>query len=204
MNNCGEYDGICFGKLFSLKFSLLYLDATHNTFTDSCSTILWTHACLWLVNVGYVEGGGATEAANAKATQQDLMTGAGQSSPSPLAGISQSEDAALETWNRLNKMKWIKESEMNLEKKKINDVWEKWKMEDGKKTECWELQVNILLAITITIRHSCPNTGQCPNSPFLLKHTMRTQFTLGIIYNIEYTTKTIIKNGNRKDLQNFE
>lgn len=54
------------------------------------------------------------------------MTKAGQSSPSPLAGISQSEGAALETWNRLNKMKWTKENNESGKK-------EKWKMKDGKK-----------------------------------------------------------------------
>lgn len=41
--------------------------------------------------------GGATEAANGKATQQDCRTEVGQLSPSSLVGISQSEDAALET-----------------------------------------------------------------------------------------------------------
>lgn len=63
-----------------------------------------------------MEAGRATEAADAKATRQDLMTEAGKSSPSPLAAISQSEGAALETWNRLNKMKWTKQRKINLEK----------------------------------------------------------------------------------------
>lgn len=44
-----------------------------------------------------MDGVGATKAVNAKAKRQNLMTEAGQSSPSPLAGISQSEGAALET-----------------------------------------------------------------------------------------------------------
>ena len=29
----------------------------------------------------------------------------------------------------------------------MNEMWGKMKMEDGKKTECWELQVNVLLAM---------------------------------------------------------
>lgn len=61
-----------------------------------------------------------------------------------LAGISQSEDAALETWNRLNEMKWTKKSKNDYGKKKINEIWEKWKME---RTERWELQVKTQMAI---------------------------------------------------------
>lgn len=77
------------------------------------------------------------------------MTKAGQSSPSPLAGISQSEGAALETWNRLNEMKWTKQRKMNLEKKE--NEWdmgkkkkEKWKLEKELRAEnykekyCWK------------------------------------------------------------------
>lgn len=48
----------------------------------------------WLIWVRWKRCG-ATEAANAKA--KSLMAKAGQLSPSPLAGISQSEGAALET-----------------------------------------------------------------------------------------------------------
>lgn len=65
------------------------------------------------------------------------MAKAGQLSPSPLAGISQSEGAALETWNRLNKMKWTKQRKINLKnKKKIHgDVGEKengrWRNEEN-------------------------------------------------------------------------
>lgn len=88
-----------------------------------------------------------------KQNDQDFMTEAGQSSPSPLAGISQSEGAALESWNRLNKMKWTEQRKMNSGKKE--NEWNvgkkgKWKMEDWKKkTECWKLQGNVLLAVKL-------------------------------------------------------
>lgn len=89
-----------------------------------------------------MDGDGTTKAANAKAKWQNLMKEAGQSSPSPLTGISQSEGAALETWNRLNKMKWKKQ--MDWRKKKCGkcEMWGekgKWKMQ-RKHNECWELQ----------------------------------------------------------------
>lgn len=105
-------------------------------------------ACDWLLWVRWRRGGAELrKQPDAEATWQDLyMTGEGQSSPSSLAGINQSEDAALETWNRLNKMKWTKERNMDLEgrkKRKMNEMWRgekggKWRMEDGKETQSAE------------------------------------------------------------------
>lgn len=78
----------------------MYKDATHNTFTDDSMPYFsimvlcdWAFRVRWML----VDGAELQKAANAKAKLQNLMTEAGQSSPSPLAGISQSEGAALET-----------------------------------------------------------------------------------------------------------
>lgn len=84
----------CFYYKLSL-FIAPVCDTQHQT--DSCSATIRDHACLRLVRRGLRERGGATEAANAKASQQINMTGTSQSSPFLLARISQSEDAALET-----------------------------------------------------------------------------------------------------------
>lgn len=112
----------------------------------------WTHAAVRLVNLGYMEVGGATEAANAKETRfYD------QSANRHLAGISQSEDAALETWNRLNKMKWTKKSKINMEKK---NKWDMGKMEDGRNGALRITSKNTYGSKVITMRHSCPNTAQ--------------------------------------------
>lgn len=131
-----------------------------------CGIVL---VCDWLIWVRWK----ATGAANAKATQKDLMTKASQSSPSPLTEISQSEGAALEIWNRLNKMKWTKHRKKSFEEK-ISEIWEgkkgKWKME----RKHWVLRItmkhtveNKVITITlwyITLKYECPKTGQCFNS----------------------------------------
>lgn len=58
--------------------------------------------------------GGASKAANAKATQQNHMTKAGQSSPSLLAGISQSEGVGIGNLKQTEQNEVNMTEEMNL------------------------------------------------------------------------------------------
>lgn len=113
--------------------------------------------------------------------QQDFMTRAGQSSPGrnqPIRGCSIGNLKQTER-NEVNKeeQKWLWKKE---------NKWDLGKMEDGKNRALRITSKNTDGNKVITIRHSCPNTGQCPTVH--LKHSMRTKFTLGIVHNIEYTT----------------
>lgn len=115
--------------------------------TDSCGAKTGDHACLRLVRRGYEKGEELQRQPMQKHHSKINMTGTSQSSPFLLARISQSEDAALETWNRLNKMKWT-----NMRKKE--NKWqsgknEKWKMERKSGAENHKLK-------------SCPRTGAAP------------------------------------------
>lgn len=189
----------------------MYIDAIHNTFTDSYSTILWTHACLWLVNLHERKGRRSYNGSQCKSNtirvydrSRPIVTfPPGRSQPIRGCSIGNSKQTEQ---NEVNKEKRNEFGKVG----KINEVWENGKMEKWKESEeCWILQMHwILLEIKIYNKTFLVWTQVSVSTIHFkkwttIKHTIRTKCTSGIDYNTGYTTKTK-QNCKRKELQNLE
>lgn len=105
--------------------------------TDSCSANIgsgWGGSVMlisswWITRTGRSYRGSQCKSNTTKATWATIMTRAGQSSPFSLPHIGQSEDAALEIWNALNKMKWTNMTAKNVNKWQSRGKWKSGRRE---------------------------------------------------------------------------